>query len=111
MLDQIEAGVEIAPGVALFLPAELVVVVERIDARRRHIGVRREIARDVEARVRVAAFLPADGLEVPERIDVRGGDIGVVLQVVDEVEAVGGDPRGRLDRLPLLAGADGEKMK
>ena len=71
------------------MPAELIVVVERIDVRGRHVGVGREIAVGVEQRVRIAPLLPADGLEVLERIDAaRPRRPGLLLQVVDVVEAV-----------------------
>src|SRR5689334_13982401 len=65
---EIVPGIEIDRRIAAFLPAEQMILVERIDAGRRNVGVVRQVALDVEERVRVAALLPADRLEVLERI-------------------------------------------
>ena len=85
---KIRGRVEADRRVAALVPADEIVVVERIDVRGGDVGVGRQIAGRVEQRVRIAAFLPADGLEMPERIDARRRDVGIVLQVVDVVEAV-----------------------
>ena len=55
-------------GIAALVPAELVVVVERIDVRGFDVGVVVEIAVHVEQRVRIAPFLPA-GLSGSARTD------------------------------------------
>jgi len=68
---------------APLLPAEPVVVFERVCAARLHVRVGREIARDVEERVRVAAFLPANGIKVLQRIDMRRRHVGIVREIVD----------------------------
>ena len=87
--------------IAAFLPAELLVVRARIDARGRHIGVGRQVARSVEHRVRIAAFLPAEVVEVRERIDASRCDIRIVREIVLRVEAVDRLPNRRMEDAAL----------
>ena len=88
------------------MPAELVVVVERIDARGGDVGVVRQVAGDVEQRIRIAPFVPAEGLEVQQRIDARRRDVRIVRQVVDVVETARVDELGRREWDPPLLRAE-----
>ena len=92
------------------MPAEIVVVVERVGPAGRYVGIGREIALCVEQRVRIAPFVP-ELLEMPEWFDVRRRDIGVVRQVIDVVEAVRCGQRGERDRLAPLARSKLEKVR
>ena len=107
---KIRRRVEIDGRVAPFVPAELIVVVERVDVRCRHVGVGREISAHVEQRVRIAALPPAKGLEVRERIDARGRNVRIVLQVVDVVEAVPGDEFAGREGLAQFARSEQQEV-
>ena len=94
-----------------FAPAELVIVVQRVDMGIRHIGIGGQISIGVEQRIWIAAFLPAEVLVMLEGVDFYGLHIWIVLQVVDVIEAVRPDQRRERGRLPSLAFARLQEMR
>src|SRR5882724_12657874 len=73
-----------ADGSRAFLPAVLLVVVQRVDAGGRDILVVREIAVGVEPGVRVAPYFPAD--QLPARTCV--GVAGLALHALVEIDLI-----------------------
>ena len=88
-------------GIAAFVPAEHPVVRERIDARRRHVGVVRQVAGAVEPGVRIAALVPAEQIVVLQRVDAGRRNVRIVPEVVLRVEVAGDRADRRIDRAPF----------